>query len=74
MIYHSLKFVIFQVLSGDANTATMGLIVLLCQLVMCSIVICFVIQKAKKQLDLDASKHMMTEVVVIPKNEKIEIR
>jgi len=43
--------IFFQVL-GDSNTATVGVIVLICQLAFVGLVVLFVAQKAKQQLDL----------------------
>ena len=62
----------FQVLGNyDANTATIGLMILLCQLFFASLLILFVIQKAKKQLEyLSNNNAAVLEVVtVIPKNQ-----
>lgn len=37
---------------GDSNTATVGVIVLMCQLAFVGLIVLFVVQKAKRQLDL----------------------
>ena len=58
--------VIFQVLGNyDANTATIGLMILLCQLFFASLLILFVIQKAKKQVEYLSSNQSNNVLEVI---------
>eukprot|EP00093_Oithona_nana_P001429 01429.XXX_5406_4784_1 [CDS] Oithona nana genome sequencing. len=49
----------------DANTATIGLMILLCQLFFASLLILFVIQKAKKQVEYLSSNHSNNVLEVI---------
>ena len=78
-------FVLVLQVFGDAHAAKVGFIVLSCQLFFCVIVVMFVTQKAKKQLDFAISSNNSIqsspeklqfpsnnnklEIVVIPKSD-----
>ena len=58
---------------GDANAARVGLIVLSCQLFICAIVVMFVTQKAKKQLDLAITSQKNLKELQFPPLNKLDI-
>jgi len=58
---------------GDANAARVGLIVLSCQLFICVLVVMFVTQKAKKQLDLAITSQKKLKELQFPPLNKLDI-
>ena len=58
---------------GDANAARVGLIVLNCQLFICVIIVMFVTQKAKKQMDIAITSQKNIKELQFPPFNKLDI-
>ena len=58
---------------GDANAARVELIVLSCQLFICVIIVMFVTQKAKKQLDIAITSQENVIKLQFPPSNKLDI-